>query len=393
MCAFPVCLLYSGPLSDSPSLSFFSTEYKMDLKNKPSLPHLSTTFPLFEKPSNASSQSLVAREKPTGGLDLSDEERSNENIAPIASIARPDLKPAFVTRKGMEDSATAKVKKLYYDDIFATRGSHNSPKDRVTFESVVVVEFKTNTQGDTSKAISEFSHALTEIYQRPEASMLVTIDQSADLLFGATNGSAYLLKVSALASLIAPLTNVRNTGLIQSIIQDIFDISPEKGVIIFNPLSEDNLATNGITAREEIDRLERDDRSPSLFRSISRSMSRRPKSSSDNSAPLTLSSAVSPDAAHIVLRSPVASPSIDVSPLGLDSPDTSDLAGSAKPSSSREETYAGNTFKRSSTRDKKTRRSMRRRESLKSFVARRLEEMGVIPPLASPKSPVKENKD
>ena len=75
--------------------------------------------------------------------------------------------------------------------------------------------------------------------------MLVTIDQNADLLFGNTSGSAYLLKITALSSLIGPLTNLRNTGLIQSTIQEMFGIAPDKGVVIYTPASEDNLATNG----------------------------------------------------------------------------------------------------------------------------------------------------
>ncbi|CAG7954699.1 unnamed protein product [Penicillium salamii] len=363
----------------------------MDLKAKTSLPRLTTNFPLFEKPHNASTQNLVVPERPTRDLTFLEEEIHKENIAPIA---RPEIKPAFKTRKDMEDPLAAKMK-VYYGDIFATRESHNSPKDRVTFESVVVAELKTNTQvkGDASRALSEFSHALAEIYQRPETSMLVAIDQNADLLFGITTGPAYLLKVAALASMIAPLTNLRNTSLIQSSIQDIFDIPPENGVIIFNPLSEDNLATNGVTAREEINRLERSDQSPSFFRSISRSMSRRLKSSGENSAPPTLSPVMGPDVANTAPRSPIASPSTDVSPFILDSPGAIELADPVNSRSPAEESSGGNSPKRTLSTEERADRPMRRRESLRSFVTRRLMEFGEVTPFGSPKSPVKGNKE
>jgi len=70
------------------------------------------------------------------------DKHDDENTAPITS----DCKPKFVTQKNVEDIPVTKAKKLYYDDAFTVRGSHNSPKDRVTLESVVVVELKTNTQ-------------------------------------------------------------------------------------------------------------------------------------------------------------------------------------------------------------------------------------------------------
>lgn len=240
-----------------------------------------------------------------------------------------------------------------------------------------------------SIALAEFSHALTEVYQRPETSMLVTIDQKSDIMFGSAVDPAYLLKVSALSGLIAPLTNLRNTALIQSIIEDIFRIPPSKGVIIFTPLSEDNLATNGTTAREEIDRLERSEHSPSMFQSISRSMSRRLKSSSGNSTPLTFGPGMSPDVASINLSSPAQTPLVEPHTSHATAPFTP--KDPEKTMGSPDEPTTGGPSKQ--TPSKSGSRSVKKRESIRSFVSRRLMEFGEVTPFGSPRSPTKGKKD
>lgn len=124
---------------------------------------------------------------------------------------------------------------------------------------------------------------------------MVTVQQETCVLFGSNNTlPSYLLTVYALPSLIAPVTNLRNTTLIQKALEELLCIPPSLGVILFIPIPEANLATNGMTARSEITQLERSDQgdSPNLFKSISRSMSRRLKTSSGQSVPFSLSSAV-----------------------------------------------------------------------------------------------------
>lgn len=74
------------------------------------------------------------------------EKHDEENIVPITRFASESM-PIYLSQKGVDDSPLTKEKKLYYEDAFTARGSHNSPKDRVTHESVVVVvELKTNTK-------------------------------------------------------------------------------------------------------------------------------------------------------------------------------------------------------------------------------------------------------
>ena len=220
------------------------------------------------------------------------------------------------------------------------------------------------------KLLSDFAHFLAQVYQRPETSMLVTIDQNADLIFGSTYGSAYLLKITALSSLIGPLTNVRNTSLIQSTVQELFGIAPDKGVVVYNPASEDNIATNGTTARSEMDRLERinSSNSPSIFKSISRSMSRRMKSSSGNSAPISLTSAMSPYAITPSPTSPVAFASGQASHV------RPNKTGDKGPMESPNEEPAQQVL----SKEEKAGRTLKKRESLKSFVNRRLGELGEL---------------
>ncbi|KAF9249772.1 hypothetical protein DTO027I6_9933 [Penicillium roqueforti] len=354
-------------------------------KKKPSLPRLTTNIPLLQKPTNASCNTLLPKTLPDASVPpiimperpartsslFKEDKHDEENIVPVTRFASESM-PVYLPQKSVDDSPVTKMKKLYYEDAFTARGSHNSPKDRVTHESVVVVELKTNTKpkDNISKLLSDFAHSLAQVYQRPETSMLVTIDQNADLLFGTTSGSAYLLKVTALSSLIGPLTNLRNTGLIQSIIQEMFGIAPDKGVVIYMPASEDNIATNGTTARSEIDRLERINSSnnSSIFKSLSRSMSRRMKSSSGNSIPISLTSVLSPDVATPTSTSPMAFASDQAPPL------RPNQADDKKPIQSPN----GERTQQVSSKDEKPERALKKRESLKSFVNRRLGELGEL---------------
>lgn len=136
--------------------------------------------------------------------------------------------------------------------------------------------------------MADFLFRLAQIYQRPETSIMVTYNQETHIIYGSnTTLRSYLLTIYALPSLIAPVTNLRNTTLIQNALQDLLGIAPALGVVIYIPVPEDNFATNGVTVRGEISRLERNEESPSLFKTISRGMIRRLKSNSGKSAPLS----------------------------------------------------------------------------------------------------------
>lgn len=147
------------------------------------------------------------------------------------------------------------------------------------------------------------------------------------------------------------MTNMRNTDLIQGAIYDLIQIPADHGVILYFPIPEDNLGTNGTTARGEISRLERTDQadSPGIFKTLSRTMSRRLKSSSGTSAPI----------------SPL-SPGISEATAGLPDP-----AATAAPDPPAE--VPGPVDWANDERGRRLSR-LARRESLRSMVRRRLVE-------------------
>lgn len=138
--------------------------------------------------------------------------------------------------------------------------------------------------------MSDLSFRMAQIYQRPESSMLVTIQQGACLHFGNSSLPAYLMKIFANPYLIGPVTNIRNTTFIQKSIQEFLDIAPDRGVIMYVPVPEENFATNGTTVMGQMATMEGDTQNEStgIFKSISRSMSRRMKLNSANSVPLSI---------------------------------------------------------------------------------------------------------
>lgn len=145
------------------------------------------------------------------------------------------------------------------------------------------------------KFIADFVFRLSHVYGRPEASIMLTVQPDTLMIFGSHRTlPVYLLTIYALPSLIAPVTNLRNTNLIQDALNELLGIPPSLGVVIFLSIPEDNFATNKATIRDEIQRLERNDEmSPGLFKTISHTMSRRLKSNSGSSAPFSLPSTAS----------------------------------------------------------------------------------------------------
>lgn len=119
----------------------------MALRAKHSLPYLSTDFSLMQQSANAPLKKPPGAPFPPDSdvqtTYLFSEDKHDENIAPNLP---PNCRPMILAQKDDENTPVTKVKKMYYEDAFSVRGSHNSPKDRMTFESVVVVEIKTNTR-------------------------------------------------------------------------------------------------------------------------------------------------------------------------------------------------------------------------------------------------------
>jgi hypothetical protein len=126
----------------------------------------------------------------------------------------------------------------------------------------------------------DFSFRLSEIYQRPASCIMVMLSTDVTMLLAGTSEPAYHLTIVALQTEIAPTKNKRSTHLIQDFMLEALEIQPTRGVLRFEALAEENLATNGMTALQEIEQLERqppDDEG--ILRALSRQRSRRSKRS------------------------------------------------------------------------------------------------------------------
>lgn len=128
--------------------------------------------------------------------------------------------------------------------------------------------------------------------------MMVVIQQNVCLNFGNSSLPAYLAKVSAHPYIIGPVTNMRNSILIQEAFREFLDIPSSRGVIIYTGVSEENFATNGITIMGEAVRInnEKQNDNSGFFKTITRSMSRKIKSNGSSNAPYSVGSSLVPAA-------------------------------------------------------------------------------------------------
>ena len=110
---------------------------------------------------------------------------------------------------------------------------------------------------------------------------MVMVSTGVAMLLGGNSDPAYHLTITALSSEIAATKNKRSTHLIQDFMLDTLQITPKRGVVQFESVAEENLATNRMTALQEIEQLEQQStEEDSLLRALSRQRSRRSKKSS-----------------------------------------------------------------------------------------------------------------
>lgn len=110
---------------------------------------------------------------------------------------------------------------------------------------------------------------------------MVTLNTDVTMLLAGTSEPAYHLTIAALQAEIAATKNKRSTHLIQDFMVDALEIQPTRGVLRFEAVAEENLATNGMTALQEIEQLERQPSGDDgILRALSRQRSRRSKKSS-----------------------------------------------------------------------------------------------------------------
>ncbi|KAJ0425846.1 Tautomerase/MIF superfamily [Aspergillus carlsbadensis] len=223
------------------------------------------------------------------------EEREEDEDGAVPNLTRggpKDGRSARAVHKSCADERLlSRTKSQFFEDSLRNRNPWISPSARMSQDSLVVIEINMNIRiKDENPLISSITTKMAQIYQRSESLMVVTIQQGSCLQFGDMTLPAYTMKIFALPYLIAPITNLRSTILIQAALQEIIHITPARGVILYIPVAEENMATNSTTMMGEIFHLDQEthDQEPGIFKSLSRSLSRRKKLSSGQSAPLSV---------------------------------------------------------------------------------------------------------
>jgi hypothetical protein len=110
---------------------------------------------------------------------------------------------------------------------------------------------------DEYTLVTDLSHHLSTRYQRPETSIMITVNHSACLLLGGSFEPTYILTINAVPMQLQPTTNKRNAALMQNFMNESIGVTSDRGIVKFVPIAEEGLAMNGMTILGEIERLER----------------------------------------------------------------------------------------------------------------------------------------
>ncbi|KAL9016028.1 MAG: hypothetical protein Q9185_006594 [Variospora sp. 1 TL-2023] len=185
--------------------------------------------------------------------DLLDEKHLS---GPFSRGSPGDAALIAMVSKDQASTDISRRKSQYYSEVFAYREPNLNPRDRVNRFSVITAEVKTNViVKDEYTFLQDLSQHLSQRYQRPMSSIFITLNHSECLLFAGTFDSAYIITITALPSQIQPVTNKRNAVMIQTFMSELLGVTPDRGIIRFNGICEEYLATNGTTLQGEIDNL------------------------------------------------------------------------------------------------------------------------------------------
>ncbi|CBX99454.1 similar to MIF domain containing protein [Plenodomus lingam JN3] len=233
----------------------------------------------MSRPSSTSTYSGNNQFPMPAGVSLLSPEKVGEQLSPAQStfsfastprsvqdVDHDDSRHLHPMGRGTTGDATGSLRPRssrsraqFYEDSFSYKdGIPSSARDRVTKDAPIVAELRTNVIiKDEYTLVTDLSHHLSTRYQRPETSIMITVNHSACLLLGGSFEPTYILAINALPVQLQPTTNKRNAAMIQTFMAESIGVSPERGIIKFLPIPEDSLAMNGMTILGEIERLER----------------------------------------------------------------------------------------------------------------------------------------
>ncbi|KAJ2986301.1 hypothetical protein NUW58_g5094 [Xylaria curta] len=173
----------------------------------------------------------------------------------MRSIDRPLPGDAFGRRKSQLHPDVSRRKSAYFESEFAGPNRADDPaQTRLLSEAMVTAELKTNVIiSDEISIITDLAYHLSNRYQRPLSSIIITLHHGVCMLFGSSLDPAYTLTIHALPCLLQPATNKRNAILTQQHLHEALGVVP--------------------TFAAELEGLSRDnsDRKPGVFRKPSKS--------------------------------------------------------------------------------------------------------------------------
>jgi hypothetical protein len=110
---------------------------------------------------------------------------------------------------------------------------------------------------DEYTLVTDLSHHLSTRYQKPETSIMITVNHSACLLLGGSFEPTYILTINALPVQLQPTINKRNAAMIQQFMGESIGVPSDRGIVKFVAIQEESFAMNGMTILGEIESLER----------------------------------------------------------------------------------------------------------------------------------------
>ncbi|KAF2874198.1 Tautomerase/MIF superfamily [Massariosphaeria phaeospora] len=228
-----------------------------------------------------------------------DDTANTQSSKTIAGVVAP-LQSKFGSRRRTQ----------YYEDQFAYKeDSTSSARERVAKYTPIIAELRTNVIiKDEYTLVTDFSHHMSTRYQRPETSIMIMVNHSACLLLDGTFEPTYVLTISALPVQLQPTTNKRNAALIQSFLSETIGVPPERGIIKFVPILEDNLAINGMTVLGDIERQHAEQFGTGLKRAMTKSSKRSAVTKAKSSIQLSRNNSKANTGGRSAVTPPLPSP-------------------------------------------------------------------------------------
>ncbi|TGJ79658.1 hypothetical protein E0Z10_g9101 [Xylaria hypoxylon] len=187
----------------------------------------------------------------------------------MRSIDRPLPGDVVGRRKPQLHPDVSRKKSAYFESEFAGPNRGDNPaKTRLINEAIVTAELKTNVIiSDEFAFITDLAYHLSNRYQRPMSSIIITLHHGICMLFGGTFEPACTLTINALPSLLQPVTNRRNAALTQRHLQETLGVVSTRSYVRFEVTPEENVAIGGKTLATEIEGISRDtaDQKPGTF--------------------------------------------------------------------------------------------------------------------------------